>query len=93
MTDEQVKALDTLEDLQNINNELQEALFSDPYPKKKAQGAQSSWAMSRAIVRDLKNVNMDNVFPNFWQEVDAATAENDDLLKKLCVLDRFFCIE
>ena len=93
MTDEQVKALDALEDLQNRNNELQEASFSDPYPKKKAQDAQSSWAMSRSILRDLKNVNMDNVYPNFWKEVDAATAENDDLLKKLCVLDRFFCIE
>ncbi len=92
MDDKQVKALELLDDLQLRNNELQDALTSDPFQRKKAQDAQSNWAFSRAELRSLKDVNMDNVFPDFWKEVDAATAENDDLLEKVFERDPSFTL-
>ncbi len=33
-----------------------------------------------------------NVFPDFWKEVDAATAENDDLLEKVFERDPSFTL-
>lgn len=93
LTDQQREALDDLEDLQLRNNELQDALNANPFPSKQAQDAQASWAFSRARLRELKDVDMHNVDPEFWKDVDAATSENDDLLKQLAKLDPAFSTE
>ncbi len=93
LTKKQEKALDLLDDLQLRNNQLQDALTSDPFERKKAQDAQAAWALSRAELRDLKDLDMHDVYPDFWKEVDAATRENGDLLEKACKLDKSFCLE
>jgi len=93
MDEKQVQALDLLDDLQLRNNEMQDLCTSDPFQRKEAHDAQSAWALSRAELRTLKDVDMHNVYPDFWKEVDAATAENDDLLDKCCKRDPFFCVQ
>jgi hypothetical protein len=92
LTEEQERALDFLDDLQLRNNQLQDALTSDPFQRKKAQDAQAAWALSRAELRDLKDLDMNNVYPDFWKEVDAATVENTDLLEEVFKRDPSFTL-
>ena len=90
MDEQQALAVELLEDLQERNNELQDAIRATPFAKQKAQQAQSSWAMSRTELRSMHQVDMEAVYPGFWDEVDDANSENDDLLKKIYELDPDF---
>ena len=79
--------MELLADLRLRNNELQKLCTSDPFQLGDAEDAQINWTFAREKLRDLKDVDMRAVYPDFWKEVAAATAENAALRVKCCKRD------
>lgn len=73
----------SLDELHQGNNELQDVLETQPYDKRKAELAQAKWAFARDQLRSFRDVDMVNVYPGFWEEVDAASDEYHALLKRI----------
>jgi hypothetical protein len=81
------EALKLLEELERRNNELQDLCISGPFHLEKAEEAQINWTFSREKLKEFKRVNMSAVYPDFWNAVAAATAENVDLRVACCKRD------
>ena len=95
--DKPYEAMELLAELQSRNSELLDLCASDPYQSENAEEAQINWTFSRDKLEEFKNVDMKDVYPDFWKEVDAATADNLKLRAKCCKRDPsnyfFFCDE
>ena len=80
----QARALRLLADMHRWNEALHDRCTADPFEVGEAEDAQIEWAFARESLRELGAVDMSAVDPEFWGDVAASVAENDELRAQCC---------
>lgn len=81
------QALDFLDGMKTWNTAIHSLCEANPFNLSEAENAVIEWNFAREAVRDFKDLDWTDVYPEFWNEVTELADENLDLRAACCKRD------